>query len=160
MNHHEYIRELKIMDLHKILIHLIHIYVHVEQSRHLLFLCCLVCRGVINSHSRPLKNLKVTTMNIFIHMVPHSRCVDIMILYEVHTGGVRDLFQFKFFCDTTFNLSLIANHRGGRPRAWGGEESTERRRCCARRQRCGGGSTVGEDGHTQWQRRVVSVVGG
>jgi hypothetical protein len=35
MNHHEYIRELKRMDLREILIHLIHIYIHVEQSRHM-----------------------------------------------------------------------------------------------------------------------------
>jgi hypothetical protein len=111
MNHHEYIRELKRMDLHKILIHLIYIYVHVEQSRHLLFLSWLVCRGGTNSHSRPLENLKVTTRNVFIHMVPHSRCVDIVMPCEVHTSEVRDLFQFKFFCDATFNLSLIVNHR-------------------------------------------------
>jgi hypothetical protein len=111
MNHHEYIKELKRMDLHKILIHLIHICVHVEQSRHMLFLSWLVCHGSTNSHSHPLENLKVATRNVFIHMVPHSRCVDIVILCEVHTCEVRDLFQFKFFCDTTFNLSLIANHR-------------------------------------------------
>jgi hypothetical protein len=110
MNHHEYNKELKRMDLREILIHLIHICVHVEQSRHLLFLSWLVCRGGSNSHSRPLENLKVTTRNAFIHMVPHSRYVDIVMLYEVHTAEVRDLFQFKFLCDTTFNLSLIANH--------------------------------------------------
>jgi hypothetical protein len=111
MNHHEYIKELKIMDLHEILIHLIHICIHVEQSRHLLFLGWLVCCGGTNSPSRPLGNLKVTTNNVFIHMVLHSRCVDIVMLCEVHTGEVHDLFQFKFFCDATFNLSLIANHR-------------------------------------------------
>jgi hypothetical protein len=111
MNHHEYIKELKRMDLCEILIHLIHICVHVEQSRHLLFLSWLVCHGGSNSHSRPLENLKVTTRNVFIHMVPHSRCVDIVMLCEVHTREVRDIFQFKFFCDATFNLSLIVNHR-------------------------------------------------
>jgi hypothetical protein len=111
MNHHEYIKELKRMDLHEILIHLIHICVHVEQSGHLLFLIWLVCHGGTNSHSRSLKNLKVTTRNVFIYMVPHSKCVDIMMLCEVYTGEVRDLFQFKFFCDATFNLSLIVNHR-------------------------------------------------
>jgi hypothetical protein len=111
MNHHEYIKELKIMDLREILIHLIHICVHVEQSRHLLFLRWLVCRGGTNSHSRPLENLKVTTRIVFIHMVPHNRCVDIVMLCELHTSEVRDLFQFKFFCDAAFNLSLIANHR-------------------------------------------------
>jgi hypothetical protein len=84
MNHHEYNRELKRMDLRKILIHLIHIYVHVEQIRHLLFLSWLVWRGGTNSHSIPLKNLKVTIRNVFIHMVLHSRCVDIVILCEVH----------------------------------------------------------------------------
>jgi hypothetical protein len=106
MNHHEYNRELKRMDLREILIHLIHICVHVEQSRHLLFLSWLVCRGGTNSHSRPLENLKLTIRNVFIHMVLHSRCVDIVMLCEV-----RDLFQFKFLCDATFNLSLTANHR-------------------------------------------------
>jgi hypothetical protein len=111
MNHHEYNRELKIMDLREILIHLIHICVHVEQSRHLLFLSYLVCRGGTNNHSYPLENLKVTIRNFFILMVPHSRCVDIVMLYEVHTGEVRDLFQFKLFYDATFNLSLIVNHR-------------------------------------------------
>jgi hypothetical protein len=111
MNHHEYIKELKRMDLCEILIHLIHICVHVEQSGHLLFLKWLVCYGGTNSHSRPLENLKVTTRNVFIHMVPHSRCIDIVLLCEVHTGEVHDLFQFKFFCDATFNLSLIVNHR-------------------------------------------------
>jgi hypothetical protein len=110
MSHHEYIEELKRMHLREILIHLIHTCVHVEQSIHLLFLRWLVCLGGTNSHSRPLKNIKVTTMNVFIHMIPHSRCVDIVMLCEVHTGEVRDLFQFKFFCDATFNLSLIANH--------------------------------------------------
>jgi hypothetical protein len=60
MNLHEYIKELKTMDLHEILIHLIHICVHVEQSGHLLFLRWLVCHGGTNSHSRPLENLKVT----------------------------------------------------------------------------------------------------
>jgi hypothetical protein len=110
MNHHEYNRELKRMDLCKILIHLIHICVHVEQSRHLLFLRWPVCRGGTNSDSHPLENLKVTTRNVFIHMVPHSRCVDIMMLCEVNTGEVRDLFTFKFFCDATFNPSLIVNH--------------------------------------------------
>jgi hypothetical protein len=83
MNHHEYIKELKRMDLYEILTHLIHICVHVEQSRHLLFLSWLVCRGGTNSHSRPLENLKVATRNVLIHMVPHSRCVDIVILCEV-----------------------------------------------------------------------------
>jgi hypothetical protein len=83
MNHHEYIRELKTMDLREILTHLIHIYVHVEQSKHLLFLSWLVCLGGTNSHSRPLKILKVTTRNVFIHMVLHSRCVDIVMIYEV-----------------------------------------------------------------------------
>jgi hypothetical protein len=51
MNHLEYNRELKRIDLCEILIHLIHIYVHVEQSRHLLFLSWPVCRGDTNSHS-------------------------------------------------------------------------------------------------------------
>jgi hypothetical protein len=68
MNHHEYIRELKRMELHEILIHLIYICVHVEQSRHLLFLNWLVCHGGTNSHSRPLENLEVTTRNVFIHI--------------------------------------------------------------------------------------------
>jgi hypothetical protein len=99
------------MDLHEILIHLIHICVHVEQSRHLLFLSWLVCRGGTNNHSRPLKILNVTTRNIFIHMVLHSRCIDIVMLCEVHIGEVCDLFQFKFFYEATFNLSLIVNHR-------------------------------------------------
>jgi hypothetical protein len=89
---HEYIRELKRMDLREILIHLIHICVHVEQSRHQLFLSWLVCHGGTNSHSVPLKNLKVTTRNVFVHMVSHSRCVDIVMLCEVHTGEVCDLF--------------------------------------------------------------------
>jgi hypothetical protein len=111
MNHYEYNKELKRMDLHEILIHHIHIYVHVEQSRHLLLLSWPVWRGGTNSHSLPLENLKVTTRNVFIHMVPHSRCVDIVILCEVHTDEVRGLFQFKFFCDATFNPCLIANHR-------------------------------------------------
>jgi hypothetical protein len=90
------------MDLRKILIYLIHICMHVEQSRHMLWLSWLVCRGGTNNHSRPLENLNVTTRNVFIHMVLHSRCVDIVMLCEVHTGKVRDLFHFKFFCDTTF----------------------------------------------------------
>jgi hypothetical protein len=110
MNHHVYIRELKIMDLREILIHLMHICVHVEQSRHLLFLSWLVCRGGSNSHSRSLENLKVTTRNVFIHMVLQSRCIDIVMLCEVHTFEVHDLFQFKLSRDATFNLSLIANH--------------------------------------------------
>jgi hypothetical protein len=109
MNHHEYNRELKRMDLREILINLIHICIHVEQSRHLP-LSWLVCRGGTNSHSRPLENLKVTTRNVFIHMVPHSRCIDIVMSCEVHTGEVRDLFQFKFFYDATFNSCLIVNH--------------------------------------------------
>jgi hypothetical protein len=107
MNHHEYNRELKRMDLHEILIHLIHICVHVEQIRYQFFLSWRVCRGGTNSHSRPLENLKVTTRNVFNHMVPHSRCVDIVMLYEVHTGEVRDLFQFKFFYDATSTLALL-----------------------------------------------------
>jgi hypothetical protein len=111
MNHHEYNRELKRMELHEILIHLIHICVHVEQRRHLLFLSWLVWRGGTNSHSIPLENVKVTTRNVFIHMVLHSMCVDIVMLCEVHTGEVRDLFQFKFFYDAPFNPCLIANHR-------------------------------------------------
>jgi hypothetical protein len=60
MNHHEYNRELKRMDLREILIHLIYICVHVEQSRHLLLLSWLVWYGGVNSHSIPLENLKVT----------------------------------------------------------------------------------------------------
>jgi hypothetical protein len=44
MNHYEYNRELKRMDLHEILIHLIYICVHVEQNRHLLFLSWLIWR--------------------------------------------------------------------------------------------------------------------
>jgi hypothetical protein len=92
VNHHEYNRELKRMDLCEILIHLIHICVHIEQSRHLLFLGWLVWRGGTNGHSLPLENLKVTTWNVFIHMVLHSRCIDIVMLCEVHTGEVRDLF--------------------------------------------------------------------
>jgi hypothetical protein len=36
--------------------------------------------------------LKVATRNIFIDMVSHSRCVDILMLYEVYTGEVCDLF--------------------------------------------------------------------
>jgi hypothetical protein len=110
MNHNEYIRELNTLDLHELLIHLIHICIHVEQSRHPLFLSWLVCCGGTNSHSRPLENFKFTTRNVFIHMVLHSRCIDIVTLCEVHTGDVRDLFQFKFFSGVTFNLSLIANH--------------------------------------------------
>jgi hypothetical protein len=51
--------------------------------------------------------LKVTIRNVFIHMVPHSRCVDIVMLCEVHIGEVHDLFQFKFFCDATFTLALL-----------------------------------------------------
>jgi hypothetical protein len=89
MNHHEYNRELKRMDLHEILINLIHICIHVEQSRHLLFLSFLIWRGCT---SLPLENLKVTTRNVFIHMVLHSWCVDIVMPCEVHTGKVRDLF--------------------------------------------------------------------
>jgi hypothetical protein len=111
MNHHEYIRELKGMDLREILIHLIHICVHVEQSRHLLFLSWLVCHGGTNNHSLPLENLKVTTRNVFIHMVPYSRCVDIVMLCEVYTDEVCVLFQFKLFFNATLNPCLIANHR-------------------------------------------------
>jgi hypothetical protein len=111
MNHHEYNRELKRMDLHKILIHLIHICVHVEQNRHMLFLSWLVWRGGTNSHSFSLEILNVTTRNVFIHMILHSRCVDIVMLCEVHTDEVCDLFQFKLFCDAIFNSCLIANHR-------------------------------------------------
>jgi hypothetical protein len=109
MNNHEYNNELQRIDLREILIHLIHICVHIEQSRHLFFLGWLVCCGGTNSYSCPLKNLKVTTKNVFIHMIPKSRCVDIVMLCKVHTVEVRDLFQFKLFCDATFNLSLIAN---------------------------------------------------
>jgi hypothetical protein len=104
MNQHEYIKELKRMDLREILIHLIHICIYVEQSGHLLFLRWLVCCEATNSHSCPLENLKVT---VFIHMVPHSRCVDIVILCKVHNGEVRDLFQFKFFCDATIALRFF-----------------------------------------------------
>jgi hypothetical protein len=92
MNHHEYNRELKRMNLCEILIHLIHIYVYAEQSRHLLFLSWLVWHGGTNSHSLSLENLKVTIRNVFIHMVPHSRCIDIVMLCEVQTGKVWDLF--------------------------------------------------------------------
>jgi hypothetical protein len=28
-----------------------------------------------------------------------------------------------------------------------------------KRQWCGGGSTIGEDGHVQWRRKVVGVIG-
>jgi hypothetical protein len=110
MNNHEYNNELQRIDLREILIHLIHICVHVEQSRHLFFLGWPSCCGGTNSYSRPLENLKVTTRNVFIHIVLESRCVDIMMLCKVHTAEVRDLFQLKLFCDATFNLSLIANH--------------------------------------------------
>jgi hypothetical protein len=110
MNNHEYNNELQRIDLHEILIHLIHICVHVEQSRHLFFLSWMVCCGGNNSYSCPLENLKVTTRNVFIHMEPESRCVDIVMLCKVHIAEVRDLFQFKFFCDAIFNLGLIANH--------------------------------------------------
>jgi hypothetical protein len=99
------------MDLCEILINLIHIYVHVEQNRHLLFLSWLVFRGGTNNHSLPLKNLKVTTTNVFIHMVLHSRCVDIAMLYKLYSCVVCDLFQFKFFYNATFNPCLIANHQ-------------------------------------------------
>ena len=107
MNHHETIRKRKSMHLHKILFHLIHIGVHIEQSRRLLFLSWMVCRGGTNSRALPLKNLKVTTRNVFIHMVPHSRCIDIVMLCEVYTGEVCYLFYFKFFCDATFTLALL-----------------------------------------------------
>jgi hypothetical protein len=110
MNNHEYNNELQRIDLREILIHLIHICVHIERSIHLFFLGWLICCGGTNSYSRPLENLKVTTRNVFIHMVPESRCVDIVMLCKVHTAKVRDLFQFKFFGDATFNLSLIVNH--------------------------------------------------
>jgi hypothetical protein len=60
MNHHEYIRELKRTDLCEILIHLIHVCIHVEQSRHLPFLSWLICCGGTNNHSLSLENLKVT----------------------------------------------------------------------------------------------------
>jgi hypothetical protein len=95
------------MDLHKILIHLIHICIYVEQSRRLHFLNWLVCHGGTNSHSRLLENLKVTTRNVFIHMVLHSRCVDIVMLSEVHSGEVRNLFQFKFFSMQPSTLALL-----------------------------------------------------
>jgi hypothetical protein len=110
VNNHEYNNELQRIDLCEILIHLIHIYVHVEQSRYLFFLSWLVCCGGTNSYSCLLEILKVTTRNVFIHMVLESRCVDIVMLYKVHTAKVHNLFQFKFLCDATFNLSLIANH--------------------------------------------------
>jgi hypothetical protein len=111
MNLHEYNRELKRMDLREILTHLIYICIHIEQSRHLLFLSWLVWREGTNSHFLTLENLKVTTGNVFIHKVPHSRCIDIVMICEVHTGEVRDLFEFKFFCDATFNPCLIVYHR-------------------------------------------------
>jgi hypothetical protein len=75
------------MDLREILIHLIHICVHIKQNRHLLFLSWLVCHGSTNSHSLPLKNLTVTTRNVFICMVPPNRCVDIVLLC-CNTSGV------------------------------------------------------------------------
>jgi hypothetical protein len=93
MNHHETIRKRKCMQLHEILFHLIHIGVYVEQSRRLLFLSWMVCRGGTNSRALPLKNLKVMTRNVFIH-----------------TSEVCYLFYFKFFSDLTFNSCLIVNH--------------------------------------------------
>jgi hypothetical protein len=109
MNHHQTIRKWKSMHLHKILFHLIHIGVYVEQRKHLLFMSWMVCRGGTNSHALPLKKLKVTTRNVFIHMVLHSRCVDSVILYKVYTGEVCYLFYFKLFYDAT-NSCLTANH--------------------------------------------------
>jgi hypothetical protein len=111
MNHHEYNRELKRMDLHGILIHFIHIYVHVEQKQ---TSALPELAGMVWRHQQSfpsIGNLKVAIRNVFIHMVPHSRCVDIVMHCEVHTGEVRDLFQFKFFCDAIFNPCLIVNHR-------------------------------------------------
>jgi hypothetical protein len=111
MNLHEYNRELKRMDLREILTHLIYICIHIEQSRHLLFPSWLVWHEGTNSHFLTLENLKVTIGNVFIHKVPHSRCIDIVMICEVHTGKVRDLFEFKFLCDATFNPCLIVYHR-------------------------------------------------
>jgi hypothetical protein len=92
MNHHETIRKWKSMHLSKIWFHLIHIGVHVEQSRCLLFLSWMVHRGGTNSHAPPLKNLKVTTRNVFIHMVPHNRWIDIVMLSKLYTSEVCYLF--------------------------------------------------------------------
>jgi hypothetical protein len=55
----------------------------------------------------PLKILKVTKRNGFIHMILCSRCVDIVMLCEVYSGDVCYLFYFKFFCDTSFLASLV-----------------------------------------------------
>jgi hypothetical protein len=34
-----------------------------------------------------------------------------VMLCEVYTGEVCDIFNFKLFCDATFNPYLNANHR-------------------------------------------------
>jgi hypothetical protein len=44
------------------------------------------------------------------HDIPHSRCIDIVMICEIYNGEVCYLFYFKFFCDTTFNYCHIANH--------------------------------------------------
>jgi hypothetical protein len=111
MNYLETIRKQKNMHLREILFHLIHIGVHVEQNRPLLFQVGWYVVKSPNNRALPLKNLNVTTRNVFIHMVPHSRCIDIVMLCEVYTGEVCYLFYFKFFCNATFNSCLITSHR-------------------------------------------------
>jgi hypothetical protein len=97
MNHHETIRKMKIMHLCEISFHLIHIWVHVKQSRRLLFLSWMVCHRGTNSRALPLKKLKVTIRNVFIHMVSHSSCVDIVMICEVYTSTTKNLLIHDVF---------------------------------------------------------------
>jgi hypothetical protein len=114
VNNHEYNNELKRIDLREILIHVIHICVHVEQSRHLFFLGWLVCCGGTNSYSCPLENLKVTTKNVFIHMVPklaNVHCQRPLVLTEIISTSaawaLHTLIESSKECTINKFLSLV-----------------------------------------------------
>jgi hypothetical protein len=77
--------------------HLIHIFIHIEQSIQLFFMLRMIFGGCFDSLALNLKNLEIVVSTYFVIMIPQCRDIDIMLVCKVYTRERCYLFIFEFF---------------------------------------------------------------
>ena len=90
--------------------HLIHIFIHIEQSVQLFFALGMIFGGCSDSLALNLKNLEIVVSPYFVIMIPQCRGIDIVLVCKVYTREGCYLFIFEFFSYTPFNSSFVTNH--------------------------------------------------
>jgi hypothetical protein len=89
--------------------HLIHIFIHIEQSIQLFFALEMIFGGCSDSLALNLKILEIVVSPYFVIMIPQCRGIDIVLVCKIYTRECCYLFIFEFFSYAPFNSSFVTD---------------------------------------------------